>query len=667
MNLLLLFFQVMSFESAHTGELMTLKSEIGIWSAKQGHVVIQVDHVGEGEKALRVLGGERKSISLSFPRPLRVNTRISFLAERWTRASPFLFKVEGRIGTKWIELWDGASVEVGGFHPYTFNVNESRVEEIRFVCTSPAKSGLLLDCIQVSTPTPMRLMKPGRVVAPSLPVLIGNTLNPVACLELMTSGNVKPLHLKEIRLNVNGTTPLGDIESVDVFALGGESIFHWPKPDDVFPAVKLFSKSQGPLSKTLLLKGNHELVVGMNKIWISVRLRETASLDGRVGVKVDAYRLDSEEWEVVSGADQDKDSAQRIGLALRNFGDSGSSCYRIPGLATTPMGTLIAVYDIRWRNTKDLPDDIDVGMSRSTDGGRSWEEMQIVLNMGEDPSWDFDGVGDPAILVDDQTGEIFVFGLWSHGNRGWNGSGPGFTPEETGQLVMTKSSDDGKTWSIPINLTRQLKKPEWRLMLQGPGRGIAMKNGTLVLPMQFRDSHEKGSLPSSFIAWSKDHGKTWQSSNAPKRNTTEAQVVELSDGTLMLNMRDNRGGSRSVYTTENLGETWRVHSTTRRALHEPVCMASLISIPSIAKGLLFSNPNVPSAPRRNMTIKGSLDDGMTWPEQHQLLIDEGLSAGYSCLTMIDKETVGILFEGSRAHMTFMRIPLGDLHLSVPEK
>jgi len=666
MTFLLLFLQFTSFELAQVDEFTILEDEVGVWRAAPGHAEIQTAHVGEGNQALHLFGGEKKMISLRFPKPLKVNTGISFLAERWTSRSPFELKVEGRVGAKWVELWNGAGVKVGGFHPYAFFVRRSKVKEIRFVCTSPAESGLLLDSVRVDSPAPMKLIRPVHVVKPSLPVLIGNKLNPVACLELETSGNLKPLHLRGITINLEGTTSLRDIESIEIFALGGESVFNWVKPNEVFSAERLFAKAQSPFSKTIVLKGNQELVAGKNQIWISVRLIKTASMDSRIGVNVDTFQLDSEEWEVILSEGQEGQT-QRIGIALRNAGDSGSACYRIPGLTTTPKGTLIAVYDIRWRNTRDLPDDIDVGMSRSTDGGRTWEKMQIVLNMGDGPGWNFDGVGDPSVLVDEQTGESFIFALWSHGNRGWNGSGLGLSPEETGQLVMTQSSDDGKTWSKPINLTKQLKKSEWRLMLQGPGRGITMQNGTLVLPMQFRDSPENGSLPSSFIAWSKDHGKTWQSSNAPKKNTTEAQVAELSDGTLMLNMRDNRGGSRSVYITNDLGETWQEHSTTRRGLPEPVCMASLISIPNIPKGLLFSNPNVSRAPRRNMTIKGSLDDGMTWPEKHQLLLDEGSSAGYSCLTMIDEKTVGILFEGSRAHMTFMRIPLADLNLSARGK
>ena len=143
-----------------------------------------------------------------------------------------------------------------------------------------------------------------------------------------------------------------------------------------------------------------------------------------------------------------------------------------------------------------------------------------------------------------------------------------------------------------------------------------------------------------------------------------AQVAEVSPGVLMLNMRDNRGGSRAVATTTDLGETWVEHPSSRSALPESVCMASLINVPakdnSLKKDiLLFSNPNTTKG-RHHITIKASLDGGLTWLPENQLLLDEEDGWGYTCLTMIDKETVGIFYESSVAHMTFQAIPLKDI-------
>lgn len=124
------------------------------------------------------------------------------------------------------------------------------------------------------------------------------------------------------------------------------------------------------------------------------------------------------------------DPEERRGLrtVLRRQGDDKVHTYRIPGLATAPSGTLIAVFDIRHKNEGDLPGDIDIGMMRSTDNGKTWSKMQFILdfdNAEQDSRGN--GVGDPAVLVDRRTGHILVAGLWSKGNRAWNGSGPGLS------------------------------------------------------------------------------------------------------------------------------------------------------------------------------------------------------------------------------------------------
>ena len=224
-------------------------------------------------------------------------------------------------------------------------------------------------------------------------------------------------------------------------------------------------------------------------------------------------------------------------------------------------------------------------------------------------------------MVDRKTGRVWVVATWSHGNRSWNGSGQGMTPEQTGQLMISYSDDDGVSWSRPLNVTKQLKNPEWHFLLQGPGAGITMKDGTLVFAAQFQAGPRR--TPYSSIMFSKDHGKNWEIGTGIKSNTTEAQVVELKDGSLMLNCRDNRGGARTVGVTRNLGKTWELHPTDRAGLREPVCMASLIRI---GDRLYFSNPNTTRG-RYNTTIKVSEDEGMTWPEKWHTLYDARLGNG----------------------------------------
>jgi sialidase-1 len=245
-------------------------------------------------------------------------------------------------------------------------------------------------------------------------------------------------------------------------------------------------------------------------------------------------------------------------------------------------------------------------------------------------------------------------------------------PHETGQLMLVRSNDDGVTWSKPINITEQIKRPEWCFILQGPGKGITMADGTIVFAAQYQDPPAKRRLPHSTIIFSKDHGKTWHVGTGAFDDTTEAQVAEIEPGVLMLNCRYNRQSRRVVMVTRDMGRTWATHPTNRKALIEPrACMASLISIDGERTGkpgprLLFSNPNS-LAGRNHITIKSSNDRGLTWPADSQLLLDEWGSAGYSCLSMIDDETVGILYEGSRAHMTFQRVKLSDIVPVAPKK
>ncbi len=395
-----------------------------------------------------------------------------------------------------------------------------------------------------------------------------------------------------------------------------------------------------------------------SRVHISVKLDPNHNLKDRLTIKPKGF-LDNK--ELITLTQNREIQSYRVAMPLRDFGDDGVNSYRIPGLVTSTKGTLLAVYDIRRNSSRDLQGDIDVGMSRSTDGGQTWEPMKIIMDMG---TWgglpeDQNGIGDPAILVDHETGHIWVAALWMHGKPGemaWNSSKPGLSPQETGQFVVVKSEDDGITWSQPIILTDQLKNPEWNLFFNGPGKGITLKDGTLVFPAQYKD---KNQMPFSTLIYSKDKGQTWHVGTGARSNTTEAQIVELNDGKLMLNMRDNRGGSRSIAVTSDLGKTWTEHPTSRTALQEPVCMASLIDNPYSSGMLLFSNPATEKG-RHNITIKASLNDGSSWPSDMHVLLDEGTGWGYSCLTMINEEEVGILYESSVANITFQIIPLKEI-------
>lgn len=516
-----------------------------------------------------------------------------------------------------------------------------------------------------------------------VPVLIEREDNVLFELKLTATQSRK---LDEVVLELGDETPLRHVRAVKLYYAGTETrtyrqdAFHPVEyissmdPGNTLRANPSYSILRSEVRKPdrqLLLRADQTLFPGVNYFWISLEMdHKKAQLADVVTASVRTVRVDGvpARLETVSP----RGIVHRMGVGVRKAGDDGSKAYRIPGLVTTRRGSLLAVYDVRYNNSKDLQEHIDIGLSRSTDGGRTWEKMRRPISFGQRGGLPMaqNGAGDPAILVDKTTGDAWIASIWTHGMgvaTAWWSTVPGISPDYTAQLVMSRSSDDGKTWSQPVSVTPQLKDSTWAFFFEGPGRGITTSDGTLVFAMQYTE-FDAGRTPHAGIIYSKDHGRTWQRHVAAKDSTTEAQVAELSDGTLMLNMRDNRGGSRSVATTRDLGRTWTEHPSSRSALREPVCMASLIAVKADENVLgrhilLFSNPDTVKG-RHHITIKASLDDGMSWNEIDQVLLDEDEGWGYSCLTMVDAETVGILYESSVAHITFQTIPLRDIVKSV---
>jgi sialidase-1 len=496
-----------------------------------------------------------------------------------------------------------------------------------------------------------------------VPVFIGKSDVSLYTLKLRLDEDKKVI-LKKVILNFTPGSHPDCIASLSVVYAGAED--------------PLFGRTQNIGFQTVIA-GASSISSGVNQISLNFTVKTDAILTK--SFEIQDVELIFSDNQAIKVAPESK-FVYRQALLLRAAGQDKTDTYRIPGLVTTSKGTLIAVYDNRYNNSKDLQEDIDIGMSRSTDGGQTWQPMKVIMDMGEygGRSQRLNGIGDPCVLYDHKTNTIWVAALWMSGSAPdkmlWWASKPGMNPEETGQFILVKSTDDGLTWSQPINITSQIKDPAWQLLLQGPGRGITMTDGTLVFPAQFKADLGTKALDGgqftchSTIVYSKDQGKTWQIGTGAKPNTTEAQVVELADGSLMLNMRDDRNrtdkgetNGRAVAVTTDLGKTWTAHKSSNSALQEPNCMASIISADLEINGktqqvLFFSNPDSKTE-RSHMTIKASLDGGLTWPKEYQVVLNSEAGYGYSCMSMVDDKTIGILYEGVK-DLYFQKVPVTDL-------
>lgn len=511
----------------------------------------------------------------------------------------------------------------------------------------------------------------------SLPVLSGEDNNHVGYLQAIRQAGSKD-RMTGLSYSFEGTDCLDQIAEISLYACNARGRMDRNKRI----AVSKVTERQGSFRL-------HESLLSDTCYWaFVVKTREGLPLSGRVNLNCTDVTFDS--GKVHLGTTYPE--GLRTGIALRKSKQDGVNTSRIPGIVTSRKGTLLAIYDARWESGRDLQGDIDIALNRSEDGGKTWQPMQRVLDRKE---WGnlpekYNGVSDACILSDEKTGTLYVAGLWMHGvldgktgrwvegltqdSTRWihqwieKGSQPGLEVKETAQFLITKSTDDGKTWSEPVNITSQTKRPEWWLYAPAPGHGITLEDETLVFPTQGRD---RNGLPFSNITYSKDGGKTWIASNPAYSNTTECMAVELDNGDIMLNMRDNRNhgkkspNGRRICVTSDLGTTWKEHPTSHAVLTEPTCMASVHKHVYRAEDgsrktlLAFFNPDSYQS-RDHLTLKLSFDNGMTWPEKYWLTLDDWGGFGYSCITSIDEDTLGIVYEGSGAQLVFQQIRWKDL-------
>lgn len=651
------------FETADRGAFKTLDTEIGTITALSSAGIVKIETEDGGEQSLFLKGGEKKTLKITFEDILDEPKTFTADLGRPSKSESaellvYILNSKGKSkAVKRIKELSAGKLET----KLSVEVPKG-VAGIAFVANTDADGGVLMDnlsllgaedmVVKESTLTGVQVINPG-----AYPLMRDAPIN--AAVRIVVEGN-KNETLDGISFRISPAT------SIDEFSLylgnSEASSFDTRKP----------VATAKPDDAGLVTFKNLKFPKSNSNVWISA----SPSKKAKVGSEVKFSRI-----SLSSGKDNyyHADSiSQRVGVMIavadaevKQLDGKKRKCtiFRIPAMVkSSKSGLLISAFDARYRTWEDLCEDIDVAVTTSADGGQTWSPLSVALDTGEGVG---NGCGDPCLL-EDSNGRIWLQALACHfqGGRALAKSGTGTALNKTGQWYMTYSDDGGKSWSKKLmNITKQIKKDEWTLILAGPGSGITLKDGTIVFPAQIWKTVK---WPRSTICYSKDGGKTWAYGEPLPQSSSECTIVELKDGSIMINARNEAtANQRVVYTTKDLAKTWDEHETNCNTLQEPTCQGNLLAIdhPKYGRFLLFSNPmggdlGAPKQGRRNrMTVRVSTDEGLTWSNGFEY--DTRTTSGYSSMALVNDDTIGITYESARGHcrngedrtMVYINLPL----------
>lgn len=332
-------------------------------------------------------------------------------------------------------------------------------------------------------------------------------------------------------------------------------------------------------------------------------------------------------------------------------GDFGSKSYRIPALVTAADGSLVVMTDKRKFNSVDLPEDIDVVVQRSTDGGSTWSKPALVA----EGTGHGKGYGDVA-LIKANSGKLIA--LYVGGPGLWKS-----TPENPNRHYMSTSTDNGLTWTAPRDITPQIYGAEcadpvrskWMASFFGSGQGLSMRSGRVMAVVAVREPGKNGLH--NYTVYSDDEGETWKVSERAIVEGDEAKVVELDNGDILMSSR-TRGNRLWAKSTDG-GHSWGSRNSWQE-IWGNACDADIIRYTSVKDGydksrILHTLPH--HATRRNLAVWMSYDEGTSWPVKKVLC--PGTSA-YSSVSILPDGTVGVYFEEDESEvytMTFITFSL----------
>lgn len=460
----------------------------------------------------------------------------------------------------------------------------------------------------------------------------GNTNEVAGEMNLSISGEGDYL-LENIQLDLTGTTSLSDITSIKIFSTT-ENVFD---SRNVENATLLGSCT--PESNNVTCSINKNIAQGTNYLWITFDVKEDAKEGNKVCIK--ATEVDGK--EVVN----DGEASREILLARKNLFRAeidGAVAYRIPVLTTAWDGSLVAITDNRKYSTSDIPQDIDIVVRRSTDNGKTWSEP---VTMAKGTGYQ-QGFGDACIVKTNTENELLCMFI---GGQGLGAS----TPHERIKTYVSRSQDNGQTWSTPEDISSQIfagERSNWYASFCAAGNGLKTRNGILMFVAAMR--HNSSSTLYNHVVYSNDNGETWNVSNCAMMGGDESKVVELNDGRILMSIRHQGGGERFYTISDNVPTkdepvSWTQKNTSTcdswADMIEPACNGDIVRYTSTIDGfdkdrILHTVPNDRST-RQNVSMFISYDEGKTWSIKKTLC--KALSA-YSSIAILNDGTIGVYLE-----------------------
>ena len=446
-------------------------------------------------------------------------------------------------------------------------------------------------------------------------------------------GNTDSIALQSVLINLDATTDINDVKSVKVYTTGLSS-----SQNNKYLDKAVLIGSCTPQEGDFLCKTNGYLYKGINYLWFAVDIDDDAEEGNSIDMSVLSLTVNDEAHDVKNPNPAGSREIILARTTLLRPGDYNSTNYRIPAVITARDGSIVAVTDKRKYNNGDLPEDIDILCNVSKDGGHTWTEpYTIAYGTGYKQ-----GYGDCALaLTNDENGIIAAFV-----------GGPGFwgsTPTNPLRMYISRSHDNGMTWSEPEDITHFVygaecedeERKEWLGGFFGSGNGLLTSTGRIMFVIAMRENNTR-EVVCNYAVYSDDNGQTWQVSGRASVGGDEAKVTELVDGRILMSIR--RNGYRWYNISEDGGVTWQETTSEWTDIVAPACNGDLIRYTSVNDGydknrLLHSVPEGSS--RKNVTVYVSYDEGESWQTKKCIV---PYNSAYSSLCVLPDNTIGLYVE-----------------------